>query len=84
MVLCLVDIHGQVTVVLQHEETAGAEVAVELDEDLIGSGGHALLCRVAAELGNLRRSLVGPIPVTGLRDVCVCACVMRERERIYE
>lgn len=47
---------------MQHEEAAGAEVAVELDEDLIGGGGHALLCRGAAELTNLRRGLVGSVP----------------------
>lgn len=45
---------GGVTVIMQHEEAAGAEVAVELDEDLIGGGGHALLRRGAAELTNLR------------------------------
>lgn len=26
------------------KEAACAEVTVELDEDLVGSGGHALLC----------------------------------------
>lgn len=55
-------IKGEVTVIMQHEEAAGAEVAVELDEDLIGGGGHALLHRGAAELTNLRRGLVGSIP----------------------
>lgn len=53
---------GGVTVIMQHEEAAGAEVAVELDEDLIGSGGHALLRRGAAELANLRGGLVGSVP----------------------
>lgn len=47
---------------MQHEEAAGAEVAVELDEDLIGGGGHALLRRGTAELTNLRRGLVGSVP----------------------
>lgn len=47
---------------MKHKEAAGAEVTVELDENLIGSGGHALLDRVTAELANLWRSLVGPIP----------------------
>lgn len=47
---------------MKHKEAAGAEVTVELDEDVIGSGGHALLDRVTAELANLWRSLVGPIP----------------------
>lgn len=47
---------------MQHEEAAGAEVAVELDEDLIGGGGYALLCRGAAELTNLRRGLVRSVP----------------------
>lgn len=28
---------------MQHKEATGAEVAMEFDEDLIGSGGHALL-----------------------------------------
>lgn len=50
------------TVIMKHKEAAGAEVTVELDENLIGSGGNALLDRVPAELADLRRSLVGPIP----------------------
>lgn len=50
------------TVILKHKEAAGAEVAVELDDNLIGGGGHALLDRVAAELADLGRSLVGPVP----------------------
>lgn len=50
------------TVIMKHKEAAGAEVAVELDENLIGCGGHALLDRVAAELADLGRSLVGPVP----------------------
>lgn len=47
---------------MKHKEAAGAEVAVELDENLIGGGGHALLDRAAAELADLGRSLVGPVP----------------------
>lgn len=50
------------TVILKHKEAAGAEVTVELDENLIGGGGHALLDRVAAELADLGRTLVGPVP----------------------
>lgn len=50
---------------MQHEEAAGAEVAVELDEDLIGGGGHAVLDRVSTELTNLRRGLVGSVPAEG-------------------
>lgn len=34
---------GGVTVIFQDKEAAGAEVAVEFDENLIGGGGHALL-----------------------------------------
>lgn len=62
--LHLAGITGEVTVIMQHKEAAGAEVAVELDEDLIGSGGHALLYRTAAELTDLRRGLVGSVPDT--------------------
>lgn len=47
---------------MKHKEAAGAEVAVELDENLIGGGGHALLDRAAAELADLGWSLVGPVP----------------------
>ena len=50
---------------MQHKEATGAEVAVELDEDLIGGGGHALLYRTAAELTDLRRGLVRSIPDRG-------------------
>jgi hypothetical protein len=53
----------EITMVTQHEEAAGAEVAVELDEDLVGGGGHALLGRVSAELANLWRGLVRTVPV---------------------
>lgn len=60
--LYLALIKGEVTVIMQHKEAAGAEVAVEFDEDLIGGGGHALLYGAATELTNLRRSLVGSIP----------------------
>lgn len=49
---------------MQHKEAAGAEVAVEFDEDLIGGGGHALLYGVTTELTDLRRGLVGSIPDT--------------------
>lgn len=52
--LYLAGIKGEVTIIMQHKEAAGAEVTVEFDEDLIGSGGHALLHRVAAELTDLR------------------------------
>lgn len=44
---------GDVTEIMQLKEAAGAEVAVELDEDLIGSGGHALLYRAATKLTDL-------------------------------
>lgn len=60
--LYLGGIKEEVTVIMQHKEAAGAEVAVELDEDLIGGGGHALLYRVATELTNLWWGLVGAIP----------------------
>lgn len=46
------------------KEAAGAEVTVELDEDLVGRGRHALLCWAATELANLRRGLVRSIPDT--------------------
>lgn len=60
--LYLADIKGEVTVIMQHKEAAGAEVAVEFDEDLIGGCGHALLYGAATELTNLRRGLVRSIP----------------------
>lgn len=60
----MAEIKGEDTVVQQHEEAAGAEVAVELDEDLIGGGVHAFLDGAAAELTNLRRGLVRSIPDT--------------------
>lgn len=41
------------TVITEHKEAAVAEVTVEFDENLIGSGGHTLLVGVAAELANL-------------------------------
>lgn len=44
------------------EEATGAEVAVKLDEDLIGCGGHTFLHRGTTELANLRWVLVGSIP----------------------
>lgn len=50
------------TVITKHKEAAGAEVAVEFDENLIGSGGHTLLDRAAAELADLGWSLVGAVP----------------------
>lgn len=50
------------TVIMKHKKAAGAEVTVELDENLIGGGGHALLDGVAAELADLRRSLVRSVP----------------------
>lgn len=62
--LYLAGIKGAVTIIMQHKEATGAEVAVELDEDLIGSGGHTLVYRVSAELTNLRWGLVGSIPDT--------------------
>lgn len=46
------------------KEATGAEVTVELDEDLIGSGGHTLLGRAATELADLRGGLVRSIPDT--------------------
>lgn len=52
--LYLAGIKGEVTVIMQHKEAAGAEVAVEFDEDLIGGGGHPLLKGIAAELTDLR------------------------------
>ena len=42
--LYLAGIKEEGTIIMQHKEAAGAEVAVELDEDLIGGGGHTLLC----------------------------------------
>ncbi len=60
-------IKGEVTVIMQHKEAAGAEVAVKFDEDLIGGGGHALLYGAAAELTNLGRGLVRSIPDAGRR-----------------
>ncbi len=65
--LYLAGIKVDITVIMQHEEAAGAEVAVEFDEDLIGGGGYALLYRVAAELTNLRGGLVGSIPDTEIQ-----------------
>lgn len=47
---------------MQHKEATGAEVTVELDEDLICCGRHTILYRVATEQTNLRWGLVGPIP----------------------
>lgn len=47
---------------MQLKEAAGAEVAVELDEDLIGSGGHALLYRAATKLTDLGWALVRSVP----------------------
>lgn len=60
--LYLAAIKTKFTVIMQHKEATGAEVAVELDQYLISGGGHALLYRVPAELANLRRGLVGSIP----------------------
>lgn len=65
--LYLAGIKVEVTVIMQHKEAAGAEVAVEFDEDLIGGGGHTLLYGVAAELADLRRGLVGSIPDTEIQ-----------------
>lgn len=50
------------TVVTKHKEAAGAEVTMEFDENLIGSGGHALLDSIAAKLADLGWSLIGPVP----------------------
>lgn len=58
----LAPIKAWFTMIMKHKEAAGAEVTVEFDENLIGRGGHALLDRVAAELTDLGRSLVRPIP----------------------
>lgn len=52
---------------MQHKEATGAEVAMEFDEDLISSGGHALLHRASTELTNLRRALVRSIPEAELQ-----------------
>lgn len=58
-------IKAEVTIITKHKEAAGAEVAVEFDEDLIGSCGHTLLHGVPTELTDLRRSLVWSIPDKG-------------------
>lgn len=47
---------------MKHKEAAGAEVTVEFDENLIGSGGHALLDSTAAKLADLGWSLIGTVP----------------------
>lgn len=52
------------TIIMKLKEATGAEVTVELDEDLIGSGGHTLLSRAATKLADLRRGLVRSIPDT--------------------
>lgn len=49
------------------KEAAGAEVTVELDENLISGGGHAFLYRAAAELTDLRRGLIRSIPGTRMQ-----------------
>lgn len=45
---------GPPTIIIQHKEAACTEVAVELDEDLIGGSGYRVLHRAATELTNLR------------------------------
>ena len=48
--------------VTEHEESAGAEVAVELQQHVVGSAGDGLLGRAAAELPDLRGRLVRTVP----------------------
>lgn len=50
------------TVIMQNEESAGAEVAVELQEDVVGGAGDGFLYRTAAELTELRWGLVRAVP----------------------
>lgn len=42
------------TVIMQNEEPAGAEVAVELQEDVVRGAGDGFLHRAATELTKLR------------------------------
>lgn len=48
--------------VTENKEPAGAEVAVELQKDVIGHAGDGLLGRAAAELTQLWRCLVRAVP----------------------
>lgn len=72
------------------KEATCAEVAVELDEDLIGGGGHAFLHGGATELTDLRRRLVRSIPGTETRGCAereegvVRGKGERRRQMIYE
>lgn len=50
------------TVIMQDEEAAGAEVAVELQEDVVGGAGDGFLHRAATELPELRGGLVRAVP----------------------
>lgn len=52
----------RLTMVTQNKESAGAEVAVELQQDVIGCAGNGLLGRASTELTDLRGCLVRAVP----------------------
>lgn len=57
------------TMVTQKKESAGAEVAVELEQDVIGRAGNGLLRQAAAELTDLWGCLVRAVPKGDNRSV---------------
>lgn len=57
------------TMVTQNKESAGAEVAVELEQDVIGRAGNGLLRRAAAELTHLWGRLFRAVPMGDKRSV---------------
>ncbi len=59
----------RLTMVTQKKESAGAEVAVELEQDVIGRAGNGLLRRAAAELTDLWGCLIRAIPKGDNRSV---------------
>lgn len=50
------------TVIMQNEESAGAEVAVELEQDVVRGAGDGFRYWATAELTKLRWSLVRAVP----------------------
>lgn len=57
------------TMVTQNKESAGAEVTVELEQDVIGRAGNCLLRRAAAELTDLWGCLIRAVPKGDSRSV---------------